>query len=109
MVEGAKKANPISPKVYAAAAGAGLGTVLTTLLLWLIGAAISHRWTADGVDNALAAVPGPLAAFVAAAIIIGGTMLGTYLKSDPLRLPTLDEGEAYKRGLIEPNRLGPRG
>jgi hypothetical protein len=82
--------NPISPKLYAAAIGAGAGTILSTFLLWLIGAsAFDAGWDADSVDNAIVAVPTPLALVVGLVITLGLTALGAWAQADPERLPTL--------------------
>lgn len=92
--------NPVSPKLYAAAVGAGAGAIISQLLVWLIGGAISHRWDADGVDNAIAAVPSPLYAFVLLLVTIAGAAIGAYIKEDPERLPTLGVEQRQRVGLV---------
>lgn len=94
------KHNPVSPKLVAGAIGSGIGTAVTTFLLWLIGAVITHHWTADGVDNAIAAVPAPLATLIAILVIVGSTVIGAYLKTDPERLPTLGKEQRQRVGLV---------
>jgi hypothetical protein len=92
--------NPISPKVWAAAIGAGAGTILSTFLLWLLGAGIFHGgWSADRVDNAIAAVPTPLSLFVGLLVTLGLTAIGAYAKTDPERLPTLGSEQRKRVGL----------
>lgn len=79
--------NPVSPKVWAALIGAGAGTTLSTLLLWLVGASLfDGGWSADRVDNAIAAVPSPLAAFLLLSITAALTFIGGYQTTDPLRV-----------------------
>lgn len=92
--------NPISPKLYAAAVGAGAGAVISQLLVWLIGAIISQRWDADGVDNAIAAVPSPLYGFILLLVTIAGAAAGAYIKEDPERLPTLGNEQRKRVGLV---------
>jgi len=100
--------NPISPKVYSAAAGAGAGAIVSQLIVWLIGAgAFGGGWSADRVDNALAAVPSPLNAFILLLVIIAGAAVGAYVKVDPLRLPTLDSARARELGVDVDNPSGP--
>ena len=81
--------NPISPKVISATIGAGAGTVLSTLILWLIGAGLYDQgWASERVDNAIAAVPTPLSAIVFLVITVAFTFLPGYQVTDPLRTPT---------------------
>lgn len=81
--------NPISPKVISAAIGAGAGTVISTVILWAIGAGFYHAGaTADRVDNAIAAVPTPLSAFVFLIVTVAATFIPAYQVTDPLRAPT---------------------
>lgn len=83
--------NPLSPKVIAAAAGAGAGATLGTLLLWIIGAAaFGGGWSADQAMTAVASVPGPLAAGVLLAVTIAGAALPGYSVADPNRVSTDD-------------------
>jgi len=92
--------NPISPKVWSAGIGAGAGTIISTFLLWLLGAFLFRAGSsADRVDNAIAAVPSPLAAVVVLAVTVGLTLLGAYVKTDPERLPTLGDEQRQRVGL----------
>jgi hypothetical protein len=92
--------NPVSPKLYAAAIGAGAGTIASTFALWLLGAwAFGAGWSSDRVDNAIAAVPTPLALFVGLLITLGLTAAGAYIKQDPERLPTLGTDQRKRVGL----------
>lgn len=71
---------PIESKVWAALIGAGSGTVISTFLLWLMGAAFwTGDWSNQGADNAILAVPSPLSALVLALVAPGLTFLGGYL------------------------------
>ena len=81
--------NPISPKVISAAIGAGAGTIISTAILWAIGAGLYDAGaTADRVDNAIAAVPTPLSALVFLIVTVACTFLPGYQITDPLRSPT---------------------
>lgn len=78
--------NPVSPKIVAAAAGAGAGAVVSQLAVWLIGAALfGGGWSADQVDNAIAAVPTPVYAFVVLVVTVIGAAVPGYRVTDPLR------------------------
>jgi len=92
--------NPVSPKLWAGLIGGSAGTIISTFLLWLIGAAIIDRWGADGVDNAIAAVPSPLAVLIVWLVAIGGALAGVYIKEDPERLPTLGHEQRQRVGLV---------
>src|SRR4029077_7560209 len=71
---------PIEDKVWASLIGAGSGTVISTFLLWLVGAAFwTHNWSTEGADNAVLAVPAPLAAIMLLVITAGLTFAGGYL------------------------------
>ncbi len=95
-----KTTNPTSPKAWTAGVGGAIGAAVTAFLLWLIGAFITHNFHADGVDNALAAVPGPLATVIGIAVLFGSSFLGAYLKTDPERLPTLGKEQRQRVGLV---------
>lgn len=95
------KSNPTSPKAWFAAIGAGLGAALTTFLLWLIGVLITGDGSADGVDNAIAAVPAPLAVIIGIVVLAGSGFLGAYAKTDPERLPTLGKEQRQRVGLVD--------
>ena len=96
-------ANPVSPKVLAAAAGAGAGAAVSTAALWALGAGVwGAGWGADQVDNALAAVPTPLSGLVLLVVTIVGAALPGYRATDPERIPSADSSdlvaELEKRG-----------
>lgn len=67
---------PVEKKVLASAAGAAGSAAVATFLIWLLGAGVwSAGWSADQVDNAIAAVPTP----VTGLILLGLGSLGTFL------------------------------
>jgi hypothetical protein len=85
-------ATTLSPKVIAAAAGAGAGSVISQLRLWLLGAGVWHAgWSADRVDNALAAVPLPVYAFVTLVVTVAGAAIPGYQTADPDRFHTVPD------------------
>jgi hypothetical protein len=89
--------NPISPKFWAALVGSGAGTVVSTLLIWLLGASVfGGGWSAERVNDAIASVPTPLAGFILLLVTIGMTIAAVYAKSDPQRLATLDPDLAHR-------------
>lgn len=78
--------NPLSPKVLAAAAGAGAGTIVSTFLLWILGVTVwSQSASADNVSAAIAAVPPPVAGLVLLVVTVIGTYVPGYTITDPLR------------------------
>lgn len=91
--------NPPSPKLWAGGIGGTIGTIVSAFVLWLVGAAIINRWDADAVDNAIAAVPAPLAYLVLLVVGVGSAMAGVWLKKDPERLPTLGDEQRRRVGL----------
>lgn len=92
-------ANPISPKVVAAAIGAGAGTVISKLIFWIIGTAV-YAIPADAshVAEAIAAVPDPITATITLLLVIGGAAFPGYQVTDELRQVGL-----AKRALVEPS------
>lgn len=95
--------NPLSPKVVAAAAGAGAGATVATLLLWIIGAGVfGGGWSAEHVDNALAAVPLPLSGFVLLLVTVAGAAFPGYNVADPNRVTT-KEAELVDAGALLPD------
>lgn len=79
-------ANPVSPKIVAAAAGAGFGTALGNVLVWLLGAALWHGgWSADQVGAAMDAVPGPVSAVVVVVVAVICAAIPGYTVTDPQR------------------------
>ena len=83
--------NPVSPKVVASTAGAGVGALLSTLILWVLGVLV---WGVPGtsaeVANALAAVPGPVAAFVPPVVTVLSAVIPGWRTNDPLRVSPAD-------------------
>lgn len=75
----------LSPKAVAGTAGAGAGAIVTTAGLWAIGGAISGDWTAGGVENALGAVPGPVAALVGLVVAVAFTFIPAWFITDHVR------------------------
>ena len=75
----------VSPKVVAGTAGAGAGAIVTGLIMWLVGAALSGDWTAAGVEDALAAVPAPLGLFVGLAVGVAFTFVPAWFITDHVR------------------------
>lgn len=77
----------VSPKVVAAAVGAGGGAVLSQLVLWSIGAGpYGAGWGADQVDAALAAVPDPISGAVLLVFAVVGALVPGYTVTDPARV-----------------------
>lgn len=81
--------NPVSPKVYAASAGAGGAAVLSSLVLWGLGVAFWNQPSAAGsAAAAIAAVPTPVAAFITFVLGIGTAALSGWKVNDPHRVTT---------------------
>jgi hypothetical protein len=78
--------NPVSPKIVAAIAGAGFGTALGNVIVWLLGAWLWHGgWGADQVQAAMDAVPAPVAAVVVVVVAAICAAIPGYQVNDPLR------------------------
>ena len=81
--------NPVSPKVIAAAAGAGAGATISSLLIWVLGITVwSAPATAQSVDQAIAAVPAPVSAFVVLVVTVVGSAAFGWRVTDPNRVST---------------------
>lgn len=79
-------ANPISPKVVAASAGAGLGGVAATAILWVLGATFFDAgWSAANASDAIAAVPLPLSGVIVGMVGVVTAGLPGYRTNDPVR------------------------
>ena len=67
----------VETKVWAAVVGTGAGATVAAAILWGLGVWLWHV-PADAVhaDDAIAAVPGPLAALVGLIITVAGTAVG---------------------------------
>lgn len=89
----------ISPKVLAAAGGAGLGAVLSKFIIWLIGAwLLGVGFSADQQDAAIAAVPDVVVGLLAALMAVGGALIPGYVVTDPAR----DQGGAVEPLAVDP-------
>jgi hypothetical protein len=90
----------VSPKIVAAAAGAGAGAVVSTLILWIIGVtAYGVPGDAISVSDAVAAVPSPITAAIGLTLTILGAAIPGYQTTDPLRTPSLNpDVVAYQTG-----------
>lgn len=70
----------ISPKLYAAAGGAGGGSVVSQFALWVLGTQVFHAAAdASHVHAAVQAVPSPVAGFVGVALAVVGAAVGAYV------------------------------
>ncbi len=81
--------NPVSPKVIAATAGAGVGAAVTTMTLWFLGVMV---WRADSsaaaAAEAVAAVPAPVSGLIALVIPTVLAGLASYRTTDRHRVTT---------------------
>jgi len=92
-------AAPTESKVFGGTIGSGAGTVVTTFVLWVLGVLVWGAPSAsDASVQAVAAVPGPVSAFIGLILIVGGAFVGGWLAKHTPR--PLDEYVA-KRALIE--------
>lgn len=83
--------SPISPKVYAAVLGASGGTVVSGLILWIIGVtAYQVSPDANSVGTAVAAVPTPISAAIGLLLVILGAAIPGYQTTDPARVELAD-------------------
>ena len=83
--------NPVSPKVVAASVGAGTGSVISTLVLWIIGVVFYDvPASAERVSEAMAAVPSPVTGVIALALTIAGAGGAGYRVPDPERDPSVN-------------------
>ena len=90
-------ANPLSPKVVASAAGAGLGTAISSLIVWLLGVLVwDQPWTAVAVNDAMAAVPTPVSGLVFLLVTAGSAAGPGYRVADPSRAANAAELDALK-------------
>jgi hypothetical protein len=79
--------NPVSPKVVASTAGAGLGAVLSSFIIWGLGVLIwKEPPTADAVNAAVAAVPAPVSGMILLIISVLGAAIPGYQVKDPTRI-----------------------
>jgi hypothetical protein len=79
-------ANPVSPKIIAAASGAGAGAILSSAAVWFLGAWLWRvGFSAENVDAAVAAVPLPLTAIVGLVFTVVGAAVPGYRTTDSIR------------------------
>lgn len=70
-------------KVKAGGAGAGLGSLVGTFLVWLLGAtAWGAGADASQVEAALAAVPAPVSGLLIALVALAGSVLAGYVTTE---------------------------
>lgn len=73
-------AAPIETKVYAATAGFIGSSAVASFAIWLLGAWLwDAGFGADRVNDAIAAVPGPVSALVLLVLGAAGTFVGGYV------------------------------
>lgn len=81
--------NTIASKVVAAGIGSGLGAAVAAFLTWLLGAtAWGSDASAEGVQDAVAAVPAPVSALLLVVITMASTVAAGYARRETV-LPTL--------------------
>jgi hypothetical protein len=81
--------NPTSPKVIASAAGAGVGATVSTLIVWLLGVVVwKQPMTAAAVNDAVTAVPSPVAGLILLLLTAASAAVPGYRVTDPLRVTT---------------------
>lgn len=93
--------NPVSPKVIAATAGAGVGATLSTLVIWVVGVVFwKQPATAAAVSDAIAAVPSPLSGLILLAVT--GTSAGVpgFKVTDPLRVTPAERDQVRSTQII---------
>ncbi len=81
--------NPVSPKVVAATAGAGIGAAVTTMTLWVLGVvAWDSPSSAAAAADAVAAVPAPVSGVIALVIPTVLAAAASYRTPDRHRVTT---------------------
>lgn len=82
----------ISPKLYAAAAGAGGGAAVNEFVVWLLGVTVWNApYDAGSYEQAVAAVPEPVAGMVAVVLVAAGVLLGAYMAPGTVAAPVEHE------------------
>ena len=95
--------NPISPKVVASAAGAGLGTAVSSLIVWLLGVLVWNKpWTAAAVNDAIAAVPTTVSGLVFLLVTAASAAGPAYRVTDPSRAANPTELDALEAARLKP-------
>ena len=93
---------PLSPKVVASAAGAGLGTAISTLIVWLLGVLVwKQPWTAAAVNDAMAAVPTPVSGLVFLLVTAASAAGPGYRVTDPSRAANAAELDALEAARLK--------
>jgi hypothetical protein len=83
--------NPISPKVIASTAGAGVGAALSALVIWILGVTVwDQAGGADSVNAAMAAVPAPVSNIIALLITAAVAAVSGWRVTDTHRVTTSD-------------------
>lgn len=96
----------VSPKVVAAGAGAGAGSILSSFVVWLVGVLVfGGSPAASAVEATTAAVPLPVVALVGLVLTLAGALIPGYTITDPARgsavLAETPEGYEPQRALVE--------
>lgn len=82
---------PVHKRVWAGTIGAGTGATISTLILWLLGVIVwDQPATAAGAEDAITAVPAPVAAAVLLAVTVGLTFLAGWLPADDTTDPAAE-------------------
>lgn len=87
---------PIETKVYAATAGFIGSSAVASFIIWLLGASLwGAGFGADKVNDAIAAVPSPVAAVVLLLLGVVGTFVGGYVA------PHTDRPDLVPTGFVD--------
>jgi hypothetical protein len=92
-------AAPTESKVFGGSIGGGSGAIVTTFVLWILGVTVWNApSTSDASAFAVAAVPGPVSAFIGLLLIVGGAFFGGWLAK---HTPRPEDGYVARRALDE--------
>lgn len=81
--------NPVSPKVVASTAGAGIGAALSSLAIWIVGVTLwGQSANAADVNAAVAAVPAPVSGVITLIFALIGAGFPGWKTTDPNRVTT---------------------
>lgn len=87
--------NVLETKVVAGAAGAGLGGVSTSFIVWLLGVLIWHASpSALSAGSALTAVPTPVSLLIGALVAAAGSFIAAYRAPHTSRSPGAHSADA---------------